>query len=67
MHGSVLNAMPMYPILAPLSVIQNALVLALMWFVSSFGGVGILLSTSYVPLTLELGLGCHNRGYCYPE
>ena len=40
-HGSGLNAAVMYPILAPLSVTQNAPALAFMWFLSAFAGVGI--------------------------
>ena len=40
-HDSVVNAALMYPILAPLSVTQNAPALAFMWFLSAFAGVGI--------------------------
>ncbi|KAF8553816.1 MFS general substrate transporter [Imleria badia] len=37
--AGVVNATPMYPILAPLSVKQNALALAFMWFLTSFAWV----------------------------
>ncbi|KAF8553128.1 hypothetical protein OG21DRAFT_1281152 [Imleria badia] len=37
--GGVMNATPMYPIQAPLSVTQNAPALTFMWFLSSFAGV----------------------------
>ena len=55
-HGSGLNASFMYPIVAPLSVTQNAPALAFMWFLAAFAGVGI--PTSFLPHNCLLTSWC---------